>query len=91
MNAQTIVNYLIAVSNSNYLVNFSMHIIVLLALTTIFLVKNEQLKRYVFHAAISILLLSVTVNALVYGNPFHVITFAIVFANLKLSHLTSNC
>lgn len=78
MNAQGIMNYLETIANHSLWVNLSMHIMALLALFAIFVVTKEHLKRWIFQAAISILFFSVTINALVFGNPFHAVTFGIL-------------
>jgi len=49
-----------------------------LALFALFVVTKENLRRWIFQTAVSILLLSVTINALVFGNPFHAVTFGIL-------------
>lgn len=76
--ANTILNYLVMVSNNNLLVNLLMHLVVLTALGAVFLVKSEALKRCLFMSCISILFMSVTIHGLVFGNIFHVITFGIM-------------
>jgi len=78
MNGQVIVKYLEMVANSSLLVNFLMHLVVFIAIAVIFVVKSSQIKRLVFQAALSVLFLSVTVNAIIHGNPFHIVTFAIL-------------
>ncbi|MDO0824702.1 hypothetical protein [Desulfosporosinus nitroreducens] len=78
MNAQEILNYLKMLANNSLWVNFSMHILALMALSAIFVITKENLRRWIFQATVSILLLSVTINALVFGNPFHAVTFGIL-------------
>ena len=78
MKAQEILNYLQMLANNSMWVNFSMHIIALLALFSIFVVTKENLRRWIFQAAVSILFISVTINALAFGNPFHAVTFGIL-------------
>lgn len=78
MNAQGILNYLEMLANNSLWVNFSMHILALMALFALFVVTEENLRRWIFQATVSILLLSVTINALVFGNPFHAVTFGIL-------------
>lgn len=78
MNAQEILNYLEMLANHSLWVNFSMHILVSIALFAIFSKTKEKLRRWIFQAVVSILLLSVTINAIVFGNPFHVVTFGIL-------------
>ena len=78
MSAREILNYLEMLANHSLWVNFSMHILVLVALFAIFSKTKENLRRWIFQAVVSILLLSVTINALVFGNPFHAVTFGIL-------------
>ncbi|HBW36334.1 hypothetical protein [Desulfosporosinus sp. BICA1-9] len=78
MNAQGVLNYLEMLANHSLWVNFSMHMMALMALFAIFVVTKENLKRWIFQAAVSILFLSVTINALIFGNPFHAVTFGIL-------------
>lgn len=78
MNAQEILNYLEMLANHSLWVNISMHILVFMALFAIFSKTKEKLRRWIFQAVVSILLLSVTINALVFGNPFHAVTFGIL-------------
>lgn len=78
MNGQAIVKYLEIVANGSLLVNFFMHVVVLFTLAIILISNNEKLRRLVFQAALSVLFLSVTVNAIIYGNPFHAATFVIL-------------
>lgn len=78
MNAQKILDYLEMLANHSLWVNFSMHILVLMALFAIFSKSKEKLRRWVFQAVVSILLLSVTINAIIFGNPFHAFTFGIL-------------
>ncbi len=78
MNAQGILNYLEMLANHSLWVNFSMHILVFMALYAIFSKSNEMLRCWIFRAAVSILFLSVTINAVVFGNPFHAVTFGIL-------------
>jgi len=78
VNAQTVLNYLEMVANNNLLVNSSMHIVALIALAAVFIVKKDIVKRLIFQSAVSTLFLSVTINALLFGNPFHAATFGIL-------------
>jgi len=78
MNEREILNYLEMLANNSLWVNFSMHILVLMALSAIFVVTKENLRRWIFQVSVSTLLLSVTINALVFGNPFHAVTFGIL-------------
>lgn len=78
MNAREILNYLEMVANYSLWINFSMHIVSLIALFLILVETKENLRPWIFQAAVSILLLSVTINALVFGNYFHAVTFGIL-------------
>lgn len=78
MNGQVIVQYLEMVANSNLWVNFLMHLVVFFAIAVIFAANSDQFKRLVFKAALTVLFLSVMVNAIIHGNPFHIVTFAIL-------------
>ena len=78
MNGPEIVKYLGMVANSNLWVNFSMHLVVFLTIAFIFTAKSDKLKRLFFQAVLTVLFLSVTVNAIIHGNPFHILTFAIL-------------
>ena len=66
------------VANNNLLVNLLMHIVVFTAIASIFIVTKENLRRFIFHAAVGILFTSVTLNAVIFGNPFHAVTFGIL-------------
>jgi len=78
MNSVNILNYLSMVSNKNIFLNISMHLIVLIAIVSIYLLKDLKTKKYIFNGAVLVLFLSVTINAVVYGNPFHTVTFGIL-------------
>jgi len=78
MNAQEILNYLKILANYSLWVNFAMHILVFMTLFAIFSKTKETLRRLIVQAVVSILLLSVTIHAFVFGNPFHAVTFGIL-------------
>lgn len=78
MNSTNILNYLTMVSNKNIFLNISMHLIVLIAIVSIYILKDLKIKKIIFNGAILMLFLSVTINAVVYGNPFHAVTFGIL-------------
>lgn len=78
MNAESILNYLSMVSNQNIYLNLIMHVITFLSIPSIFLLKNKRMQKAVFNGLVFILTLSVTVNAFINGNPFHLATFAIL-------------
>jgi len=75
---QTILSYLEMVANNNLFLNLSMHIVVLMALIAAFFGTKEKIRRFIFHVSLSTLFLSVTATALVFGNPFHAITFGLL-------------
>ena len=66
------------VANNNLIINVTMHIVAIMALAAILIITKEDLKRVIFYITISILFLSVTINALFHGNPFHAVTFGIL-------------
>lgn len=78
MSVDSILNYLTMVSNNNIGLNLVMHIIVLAAVLSVYLIHNERLKRVIFSGSILLLFLSVALNALVFGNPFILICFGIL-------------
>ena len=78
MNPESILNYLAMVSNQNISLNLIMHVITFLAIPSIFLLKNIRMQKAVFNGLVFILTLTVTVNALINGNAFHLVTFAIL-------------
>jgi len=78
MNAIKILEYLTMVSNKNISTNLIMHIVVITALTAIFTVKNENIKKALVNSTLLLLYLSVSINAFLYGNPFHLISFSIL-------------
>jgi len=87
MNMQNILVYLGVVANSSLLLNFLMHILTLLAIAAIVVCRNEILRRIIFQGVLSVLFLSVTIKALIFGNPFHAVTFGIL-AVTALSQLS---
>lgn len=78
MNPESVINYLAMVSNQNIYLNLVMHVITFLSIPSIFLLKNIRVQKAVFNGLVVILTLTVTVNALINGNPFHLVTFAIL-------------
>lgn len=78
MNPESVLNYLAMVSNQNIYLNLVMHVITFLSIPSIFLLKNIRVQKAVFNGLVVILTLTVTVNALINGNPFHLVTFAIL-------------
>lgn len=78
MSVESILNYLTMVSNSNIWLNLVMHIIVLIATISVYLIHNEKVKRVIFHGSILLLFLSVALNAMVFRNPFILVCFGIL-------------
>ena len=78
MNPESVLNYLAMVSNQNIYLNLIMHVITFLSIPSILLLKNIRMQKAVFNGLLFILTLTVTVNALINGNPFHLVTFAIL-------------
>ena len=76
MNKEVILTYLEKISNGCLPVNFVMHMAVI-ALVTVMIVKKGKLHKAYMIIPIGILVLSVLAHAIVYGNPFHMITFAL--------------
>ena len=75
MDSVNILNYLTMVSNENLALNFSMHIVTLLAVAMMYFIKTSKVKGILFYGSILTLYLSVAINAFVFGNPFHLVTF----------------
>lgn len=78
MNVPAMLQYLEMVANQDMTLNLVMHLIVLTALLALFLVKNASARRMVFEASIWVLLVSVTIRGIGYGNPFHAVTFGLL-------------
>lgn len=78
MSALSIINYLTWVSNNNLFVNFAMHLVVLAAVSALYIIKKENIKRFLVNAALLVLFASVTLHGAIYGNPFHTITFGLL-------------
>lgn len=87
MNSQSILVYLGVVANSSLLQNFLVHILAILAIAAIAVGHNAAIRRITFQGVLSVLFLSVTIKALIYGNPFHAVTFGILAAT-SLSQLS---
>lgn len=92
MNAESILNAINLAANTSLALNFAMHMLVLGTLLTLFFVANSKAKRYVFDGALLILAISVVVICIVNGNPFNLVTFAIVtvFSAIELQR-GKNC
>lgn len=86
MDAEKILTYLSMVSNKSIVLNLAMHIVVFAAVISMFIAKNEKVRKIIINSSITILFLSVTINALIYGNPFHLITFLTlsIFAGVEI-------
>lgn len=86
MEKSNLIGYLTMVSNNNLVINFVIHVMILVSIALIYFLKDESKKKVVLNSSLLILFLSVTVNALIFGNPFHVITFSIltVFTGIEL-------
>ncbi len=78
MDAEKMLNYLTTVSNKATALNLIMHLVVITAILTMFFVKNEKVRKTIVNSSILVLVLSVASNALINGNPFHIITFLIL-------------
>jgi len=78
MDTKNLIEYLIIVSNNNLYLNLGMHLIVIASLISIFLLKGSKLRLYVLEGTVLVLLMSVTIIAVIFGNPFHAITFGIM-------------
>jgi len=78
MDASSMLDYLSMVANKNLGLNMAAHLAVIVAIASLYLLKDLKVKKYIFNGTILALFLSVTVNAIIYGNPFHVLTFGIL-------------
>lgn len=78
MDTKNLIEYLIIVSNNNLYLNLGMHLIAIASLVSIFLLKGLKLRQYVLESTLLVLFMSVTINAVIFGNPFHAITFGIM-------------
>jgi len=78
MNAEKINAYLSMIANQNTLVNLGMHLLVAAAVLSLLLVSGDRLRGRIIDGVICLLLFSVAANALVYGNPFHLIVFSLL-------------
>ncbi|MBC2579676.1 hypothetical protein [Clostridium sp. DJ247] len=85
MDSINMLNYLSMVSNKNIFLNICMHLLVVFAIVSVYLLKNIKAKKYIFNGTVLVLLLSVTINAVVYGNPFHAVTFGILTVILTVT------
>lgn len=70
------IEYLTKISNNNIYLNLCMHILVFGVLASLFFVNNGKLKNFLTNGTILILCTSVVINAIMGGNPFHIVTFA---------------
>jgi hypothetical protein len=86
MSAENIINYLAAISNQNLWLNSLIHLLVIIAIGAIFGGGKRNYHHRVVDGVIFLLFSSVAINAAIYGNPFHFITFALLalFAFIEL-------
>ena len=78
MDTSNLLDYLVMVSNNNMVLNLGMHLLVLISIVSIYLLKDIKLRKYMVEGTVLLLCLSVTTNALIFGNPFHAVTFGIM-------------
>jgi hypothetical protein len=78
MDSNNMLNYLFMVSNKNILLNVYMHLIVIAAIISLYILKSSKAKKNIFNGTVLVLTSSVTINAVVHGNPFHEVTFGII-------------
>lgn len=78
MESINMVNYLSMISNKNIFINIFMHLLVIGAIVSLYILKNSKFKKYIINGTVLALFLSIIINAIIYGNPFHAITFAIL-------------
>lgn len=90
MDTKNLIEYLTMISNNNLYLNFGMHLFIIASLVLIFRLKNAKQRIDVIEGMMLVLFMSVTINAVIFGNPFHAITFGIMtitqgylFANRK--------
>jgi len=75
MSPNQILKYLEEISINNLYINFMMHLVVITIMINILFNKNIKTNRYIIYGGILTLYLSVMIQAIIYGNPFHFITF----------------
>lgn len=78
MDTKNLLEYLTIISNKNLLLNIGMHLLIIISIATIYLLKDMKVKRCIVSSTLLALFLSVTITAIIYGNPFHAITFGIM-------------
>lgn len=83
---EKILNYLIMVSNQNLWLNALIHLMVLTAMLVLIFGKNTKNKKWVVDGVICLLFISIVSVAIVYGNPFHLLTMGLlaIFAVIEL-------
>jgi len=74
----SILNYLETISNQNLWLNSLMHLLVIIAIFVIFFGGKRNCQQRIVDGVIFLLFTSVTINALIYGNVFHLVTFTIL-------------
>ncbi len=78
MNPDSVLNYLEMISNKNIYLNLTMHMITMLSVASLYFISSQKMRTKLFNGLILILTASVTVNAFINGNPFHLVTFAVL-------------
>ena len=78
MNPESILDAVRAAANTSLVVNLIMHLLVLAAVLSLFLVTDTKTKRYIFDGTLFILATSVAIMSIVSGNPFNLITFVVI-------------
>lgn len=76
--AEKMLDYLVEVANGNLAVNLSIHIAVAVVWIALYFIRNKGVRSMLIKGTVLALLTSVAIHALVYGNPVHFGTFAIV-------------
>ena len=78
MNAETILGFLLDASNRSLFLNGLMHVLVLAAVISLFVISNFKAKRLIFDLTLLVLFSTVAAMSLLVGNPFNFATFAIL-------------
>lgn len=91
MDTKTLLDYLAMVSNKSLFLNFVMHLLVLLSMASIYLIKDARVRKYVLNSTLLILFLSVTLKAVIYGNPFHAVTFGTMVITEVVAMIKDKC
>ena len=82
---EKMVSYLVSVSNANLYINLLNHIVILIGILSCVLLMNNRKKvsYYISQSVVLVLLTSVFANAVYYGNPFHIVTFAFMILSFS--------